>query len=81
MPLSAPEPNPCVRRPGHGLPLTGGADWQPRLLRLTHPPTHPHHKTLLRKKIKFIKGVPQLLCAAVPVCGRLVFCCTGPCLQ
>ena len=36
----------------------GGAEWQPGLLRLTHPPTHPPtpEKFSSRTQMKFIKG-------------------------
>ena len=33
----------------------GGAEWQPGLLRLTHPPTHTR-KVFLSKELTFIKG-------------------------
>ena len=42
----------------HGSPLPGGAEaeWQPGLLCLIHPPTHPYQKIFHQKKLKFIEG-------------------------
>ena len=48
-----------VPKTGHGLPLPfpegGGAEWQPGLLRLTHPPNHIR-KIFFSRKMKLIKG-------------------------
>ena len=34
----------------------GGAEWQPGLLRLSHPPTHAHQTAFLRRQMKSIRG-------------------------
>ena len=52
---------------GRGL----GVIWGPGQPRLTHPPTHPHQKTILipRERMKFIKGSGDLR----PILGTQTF--------